>query len=234
MRNRIARARWAAKLNPGKKTAPTSGRNFLPSSFPVHTLSCLLLLFNAASAGAQEIAKGTFRIGEWCEYQIEATPPRKERLEIVETFPDGGYAQKRSSDGEVRVYDAEGRLVRAGNREYKPPLAGVPFPIKAGEKGRTSRSTAPHARRVGEMVNFETQVRAVEPERVAVPAGTFETLRVDLRTNYSRSGYSNYEERSLSYPLDRPAKFPVKITYVDHGTPRSDETWSLLSCNVLE
>jgi len=186
-----------------------------------------------SAAQAQEIHKPTRVAGDWCEYDVEAIQSGKQRREVVDVAPDGGYTMKFTDEKgeELRVSNADNKLIQRGDRVYTRISGTSVYPIRPGGRNGGSVYTRPHATRSGVTVDVTTEVKAIEPERVAVPAGTFDTLRVDWVAHYRQSsGYANQWIESVWFSLDPSIKFPVKLLFQDYGSRNSRTIRSLIRC----
>ena len=180
-------------------------------------------LFTLAFSGveAQEIPKPTHVVGEWCEYDVDAIPRSKQRTEVITVAADGGYTIKVTGGAteQLRVYNSDHQMIQWDERSYTPASKSTPiFPIKVGGREGGGSFTFPHQRRQGVTVNTTTEIKPIVPERVTVPAGTFDTLRADTVSNYRlSSGFANQFTRTIWYSLDPTISFPVKMESIDYG-----------------
>lgn len=201
-------------------------------------LAILISLITPIAYG-QEIKKPVYAVGDWCEYEVDGIGTSKQRREVVEVSADGGYTQKFTDEEgtQLRVFNSDGRAVRRGNIEYT--LAndrGSNYPITAKSRGRVSNYSRPHTRRPGVIVEIKSEIRAVEPENVKVPAGAFDTLRVEYVSDYryQDGSYSNQFIDTIWYALDEKMKFPVKLAYIDYGSRTSSVTRLLTKCGSAQ
>ena len=202
----------------------------------------LLLVFLASLvvpiAQGQEVQKPARVIGDWCEYEVDGVGVSRQRREVVDVASDGGYTVKFTDDGgeHLRVFNSDGHMIRRGNREYtRISSSGAWYPISAKTRGRVSKYSRPHDRR-GVIVEVTSEVRSVEPEKITVPAGTFDTLRVEQVSDYryQDGSYSNQFVDTIWYALDAKMKFPVKFTFIDYGSRTSSVTRVLSKCGSAQ
>ncbi|MCC7082787.1 MAG: hypothetical protein IT530_19150 [Burkholderiales bacterium] len=197
-----------------------------------------LLGFSVSLAQAQEIPKRQRAVGDWCEYAVDGIGISTQRLEVVDVTPGGGYTVKLSADREseqIFVFDDAGEITGRNGREQKTLSATRPlYPINAQLRGRIAKFSFLHIRRPGVTVEVTSEVASVESEKVTVPAGSFDTLRVHTvsRYQYSDNSYSNQWEETHWYALDPSIKFAVKRTYIDHGRRDSRRIREITKCGT--
>jgi len=202
-------------------------------------VALLFTCIGVAIVQAQEIQRPVRAVGDWCEYASEGVGVAKQRREVIEVAPDGGWTLKTTDEsGEVvRVFDADGRTLRRGNREHKHISSSGPlYPISTKSRGRVIKQSYPHARRTGITIEVTSEIKSVEPETLTVPAGSFDTLRVQtvLDYRYHDRTYSNQMVDTVWYALDPKLKFPVKSTFVDYGSRNSEVTRLLSACGSTQ
>jgi hypothetical protein len=187
---------------------------------------------SVAGARAQEVAKPVRAVGDWCDYQVQGTPSGKERNEVIAVAPDGGYTIQRSGlREETRVFNANSELTSVNARHYTRGVDTPRFPISAASVGQTSTFSVPHLTRPGVTVDFKRTIRSVRAERVTVPAGTFDTLRIEFVASYRRSdGYANEQREIVWYGLDPALRSFVKQEFQDYGTNNSYAVRSMIGC----
>jgi uncharacterized caspase-like protein len=78
----------------------------------------------------------------------------------------------------VDVWDGDWNLLRQGEVEYTPFYPSFQFPLEAGRKWSGSVTfTTP----IGDTVRHEVNVQVVGWERITVPAGNFDAVKITLR-----------------------------------------------------
>jgi hypothetical protein len=189
-------------------------------------LLAMVAVFLPGFAYSQEIQRPVRVVGDWCEYESQGVGVAKDRQEVVEVAPDGGYTIKRTNERgeELSVYNASGENVKLGNRDIRRISSSrAPYPISVTSIGRETKYSWPHSRRPGISVELTRVTKSVDRETVTVPAGTFDTLRVVRVTNYQfhDGSYSNQMVDTVWYSLDPKNKFPVKFNFIDYGAKNS-------------
>lgn len=150
-------------------------------------LSALLVLstlFVPATAPAAEAGKTaaeapTFSVGDSWEYQ--RADGSRDTIRVVELLPDGGSVTVRDSEPKTR-FVRDKHLV---NRRIEGEFSGDPrrylgwkfidFPMVPGKKLSYSIQ--------GSVAPFAMEVRGVKWEKVTVPAGSFEAIKIDACYN---------------------------------------------------
>ena len=198
-------------------------------------LVCLLLLLLVAPAAqGQEVQKPVMAVGDWCEYDLDGVGVSKQRREVIEVAADGGYTQRFTDEEgvQIRVFNANGQWIRTGQSPVSDSGGGI-YPISAKLRGRVSKYSRPHTTRPGVIVEVTSVVRSVEPEKVSVPFGNFDTLRVEFVSDYrfGDGSYANQFVDTVWYALDPKMKYPVKLSYIDYGTRKSSVTRVLAKCS---
>ena len=195
----------------------------------------LLIAFVPASVVAQEVSKPNFVVGDWCEYSVDALQRGQERQEIVAVQPDGGYTLKVTgvANDNLRIYNGANELMQTGDRTFVPARKSLVFPLQVGNRTGGGSYSFPHPNKPGVTVDAKTEIKAVERVNVTVPAGAFDTLRVELVTNYRiTTGYSNQWVETNWLSLDPTVKFPVKLEFNDYGNRDYRFTRTLVKCGV--
>lgn len=191
-----------------------------------------VLLVVASPAGAQEVQKSVHAVGEWCEYVNMYG--NVSRHTVIEAALDGSHTIKITGEllgsGLFRTYNAEQEFVKSSGEEFTPARKSVAFPLRPGN---TSGG--------GEFENVRTGTKGVTTilrsvtEQVTVPAGTFEAVRVDDRTEYTRKdGIKSTVDRSQWYAVNPKIKRYVKFESINYrrGQRRGRALYEMRACGV--
>ena len=185
-----------------------------------HMLIAMLMAAAVSAVQAQEIPKRARVVGEWCEYEVEGAKKLRARREVIAVAPDGGYTIKASGDvpEEIRVFNADHRLVSRAGRAYIPAYGGPLYPLKVGGREGGGSFTYPHPSQSGVTVAATAEIKPIVAERITVPAGTFDTLKVEMVANYkvSTSASAQFKETAW-YARDPTLNFAVRSEFVDFG-----------------
>ena len=171
---------------------------------------CLLVapiqaLAQPAATHSGPIERPDVRVGDWWKYRvtdgytkltqsisIEVTGVTESRIHTRRSVLDAqGPA---AAGGRVEIWDRDWNQIMAGDTEFTPFYPALKFPLEPGTQWAgivrwySGSGTLRH----------QLTAQAAAWERVAVPAGSFETIRIAVRGTISETGSLNYYAQSGS------------------------------------
>jgi hypothetical protein len=182
-------------------------------------------------ASAQEIQKPTYKVGEWCNYKDGFG--NTFRRTVSDVRADGSFSI--STGSRVREYNPDHHLISNGGRKITPYWGGPAFPLKAGQRVGEKWEFA-YTTSKGRGAKAELTLVSVRPDTVTVPAGTFQTLRVETEMQYRLdTGFANRLDNIVWYALDPKIKQYVKLESTDYGVRGGGKTEAqLMECGGAE
>jgi hypothetical protein len=151
----------------------------------------------ATSSGP--IARPDVRVGDWWKYRVTDSYTKLTQSISIEVT---GVAENRintrrsvldtpgpaTAGGLVEIWDRDWNQIRAGDTEFTPYYPVLKFPLEPGTKWAgvvqwySGSGTLRH----------QLTAQAAARERVVVPAGSFEAIRIAVRGTISETGSINY------------------------------------------
>lgn len=136
----------------------------------------------AATAG-RTVEAPTFTVGEWWEYVRPNRPERESKFKLTVTEKTGELVTMVNRRGDKFVFTKDGNEVErpeGGPRaRYEPYLPRLEFPLQEGKRWtklyRVLRERAP-----GRPFEATLQGKVGGWERVSIPGGTFDAIRIEL------------------------------------------------------
>lgn len=199
---------------------------------PVALILSLFLTFLVGNSLSQEFPKPDYNKGYRCDYESNSRVAGIVQQEFVEIFPDGGF-KLLVKDGRglsTRIYNNDHQLLERDGIKYSPAFVMPNYPLKAGITGG-GKFSYPHPRQQGVTVYAESSVASSVFEKgVRVPAGIFDTIKIEVVTTYRlSSGYSSSMVQIAWFPTDSKIKRYVMMKFVDRsGGP--EEIHQLIAC----
>ena len=121
---------------------------------------------------------------------VEVTSVTPDRIHTRSTRSSLGAGPAASESGSLDVWDRDWNPIAQGTIEYKPPYPTLQFPLEPGKQWR-GRAQWRVTNGSG-IMQHDVTARVAGWERVAVPAGTFEAMRVTRRGDFVESQTLNY------------------------------------------
>lgn len=111
---------------------------------------------------------------------IEATTVTENRIYTVsrQAAAVNAAGMTGAGSGTIAVWDRSWNQVRLGDMEYAPYYPSLDFPL---EPGKSWTGTVAYTMASGESVTHELSAQVTGWERVTVPAGTFDCIRIAMR-----------------------------------------------------
>lgn len=212
---------------------------------PIHRLAALLpLLVVAAAAGAAEPVTAsapapTVAVGDSWTYQYtdvwKHTPGNLNRTEVTAVDATGIQVDvKRPATGAVLShyrYTPEMNPIDRGKMHFAPYYARFAFPLAPG-KAWTVDATGDNPA-VGKRWRYQVNGKAIGWEKITVPAGEFDAIKVEVVSYYqgeevgTRGGSGQSKETAWYAPAVNNF---VKLEYQDtnwQGTIFNRDQWEL-------
>jgi hypothetical protein len=185
-----------------------------------------------SAAQAQTLERPVHKVGEWCEYQNIYN--HVSRHTVIEAGIDGRFTIRVSGPMVKapleRVYNADQMLLRSGSIVFTPARLHATFPLTVGSPA--GGGSFDYVGGLGP-TRASLKITDVVRETVKVPAGTFDSVRVDSAMRYTREdGYSNSIVDRSWYALNGSVKRVLKYESNDYGATTGREMIELVRCGA--
>ena len=192
------------------------------------------------------VERPEIRVGDLWRYQItdrltnlteavsiEVTSVTESRIHTRSSRSSSVAASRSTADGVIEVWDRDWNQLSTGNIVYIPFYPALQFPLEPGKQwpGAVQWYSG------SGMLKHEVTTQVTGWERVTVPAGTFDALRMTVRGYISETGTINYYPQSGSISSViwyAPAIGQIvkkEIGYIDNSPialGRLSERWELV------
>jgi len=228
-------------MGAGSLRRAATARHFV-SSLHATAVGCLLLISLSCGASADnlpsKIEAPTIKKGDsWTYNKIDGWKNQKEftSVMVVTDVTDAGFTEeaKRTDNGVVTIFHRDKNLnlleTEVGDRKFitTPFEPHLSFPL---EVGKTWEQEVTYTRNFDDRkVVASLKAKVVGWEKVSVPAGTFDALKIMIDGPYNGSSsspsggrWSGQRSETLWYSPE--AKTTVKLIYEDPDTYRSGLT----------
>lgn len=163
-----------------------------------------------SATASRTVEAPTFNVGDSWEYRWPNRPEARSQFKLTVTEIKGDLVTMVSRFGNRFVFTKEGNIVDDGFRKerYDPYISRLQFPLHEGKTWlsyytlRSDRVTRP--------LNVTLRAKAGGWERVSVPAGTFDAIRVQIRIEGPATGFDQ-----LCWYAQEVKRF-VKCKFSDH------------------
>lgn len=139
------------------------------------------------------VERPDIRVGDFWRYQVtDKLTNLTQAVSMEVTTVTGDRIQTQSSRpgtaATVEIWDRDWNQFKQGETEYTPFYPGLQFPL---EKGKQWSGKAQYRISSG-LLHHQVTSQVAGWERVTVPAGTFDAVRIEVRGNFT-------ESQSLAY-----------------------------------
>jgi hypothetical protein len=155
------------------------------------------------------------------------------RMEVTAVDDSGVHiAVKRAASGAListQLFSAEMNPIERGSVHFAPSFARFAFPLAPGKEW-SSDITGDNSK-TGKQVRYHIKGKVVEWEKIRVPAGEFEALKVMVDANYEEADSNGGRLTETAWFVPALNNF-VKLDYQDadtQGRLYSRDSWELMS-----
>lgn len=152
-----------------------------------------------AATNSGPIGRPEVRVGDWWKYRVTDRYTKLTQSISIEvtSVTEGRINTRRSvldapgsatAGGLVEIWDRDWNRIRAGDIEFTPFYPGLKFPLEPG----TQWAGIVHWYSGSGTLRHQLTAQAAAWERVVVPAGSFEAIRIAVRGTISETGSINY------------------------------------------
>lgn len=200
---------------------------------------CFILPCSLAAAGNHEsVPAPAPAVGDSWTYQYtdvwKGAKGNINRMEVAAIDQSGVHIDiKRAASGSListQLFSADMNPIERGGMHFAPSFARYAFPLAPGKEW--SSEIAGDSSKTGKQWHYVIKGKVLDWEKVRVPAGEFEALKIVVDAQYADATGANGGKLTETVWFVPALNNYVKLDYQDidtQGRPYSRDSWELMS-----